>query len=97
MSCYADVSDFSIITLIQQYPEFKDFYTDVYELCRNTEEVMGLFSKELQMLDENTVQYMIEDMQDKIDEQASTIDELQTSNQELLRKIHILEEKLSSK
>ncbi len=58
---------------------------------------MGLFSKELQMLDENTVQYMIDDMQDKIDEQASTIDELQTSNQELLRKIHILEEKLSSK
>ena len=49
------------------------------------------------MLDENTVQYMIDDMQDKIDEQASTIDELQTSNQELLRKIHILEEKLSSK
>ena len=43
---------------------------------------MGLFSKELQMLDENTVQYMIDDMQDKIDEQASTIDELQSSNQE---------------
>lgn len=58
---------------------------------------MGLFSKELQMLDENTVQYMIDDMQDKIDEQASTIDELQTSNQELLRKIHILEEELHSK
>ena len=31
---------------------------------------MTLFSKELQMLDENTVQYMIDDMQDKIDEQA---------------------------
>lgn len=58
---------------------------------------MGLFSKELQMLDENTVQYMIDDMQDKIDEQASTIDELQTSNQELLRKIHMLEEELRSK
>ncbi len=58
---------------------------------------MGLFSKELQMLDENTVQYMIDDMQDKIDEQASTIDELQTSNQELLRKIHMLEEELHSK
>ena len=100
----------SIIALIQQYPEFRDFYTDVYELCRNTEEVMGLFSKELQMLDENTVQYMIDDMQDKIDEQASTIgkqastiDELQTSNQdlqssnqELLRKIQKLEEELHS-
>ena len=65
---------------------------------------MGLFSKELQMLDENTVQYMIDDMQDKIVEQASTIDELltsnqelQSSNQELLRKIQKLEEELHSK
>ena len=79
----------SIVALITRYPEFKDLYTDIYELCRNTEDVMGLFSKELQMLDENTVQYMIDDMQDKIDEQAvtidkqaSTIDELQVSNQE---------------
>ena len=32
---------------------------------------MTLFSKELQMLDENTVQYMIDDMQDKIDEQKT--------------------------
>ena len=65
---------------------------------------MTLFSKELQMLDENTVQYMIDDMQDKIDEQASTIDELQVSNQEqastineLLQKIQKLEEELASK
>ena len=65
---------------------------------------MGLFSKELQMLDENTVQYMIDDMQDKIDEQAVTIDELQSSNQEqastineLLQKLQKLEASLNSK
>ena len=29
---------------------------------------MGLFSKELQILDKNTVQYMIDQMQDTIDE-----------------------------
>ena len=65
---------------------------------------MTLFSKELQMLDENTVQYMIDDMQNKIDEQASTIDELQSSNQEqastineLLQKLQKLEEELASK
>ena len=65
---------------------------------------MTLFSKELQMLDENTVQYMIDDMQNKIDEQASTIDELQSSNQEqastineLLQKLQKLEEVLASK
>ena len=34
---------------------------------------MGLFSKELQILDKNTVQYMIDQMQDTIDEQKNTI------------------------
>ena len=34
---------------------------------------MGLFSKELQILDKNTVQYMIDQMQNTIDEQQNTI------------------------
>lgn len=66
-----------IVELITAYPEFKPMYEDIYELCRNTERVMGMFSKELQMLDENTVQYMIDEMQDKIDEQQDKIDEQQ--------------------
>jgi hypothetical protein len=31
------------------------------------EAVMGLFSKELQILDDNTVRYMIDDMQEELD------------------------------
>lgn len=65
-----------IVTLLSQYPKFRDMYADVYELCRNTEDIMGLFSKELQILDENTVDYMIDEMQ-------ATIDELKRNNQEL--------------
>lgn len=65
-----------IVTLLSRYPKFRDMYADVYELCRNTEDIMGLFSKELQMLDENTVDYMIDEMQ-------ATIDELKRDNQEL--------------
>ena len=42
-------------------------YDNVYELCRNVERVMNMFSKELQILDENTVQYMMDEMQDEID------------------------------
>lgn len=34
-------------------------------------------TEELQILDENTVQYMIDDMQDQIDAQAAAIQELQ--------------------
>jgi hypothetical protein len=56
-----------IIAVIEQYPKFLPIYQDVYELCRNMEAVMGLFSKELQILDDNTVRYMIDDMQEELD------------------------------
>ena len=72
-----------IVTLLSRYPKFRDMYADVYELCRNMEDIMGLFSKELQILDENTVDYMIDEMQATIDELKRNNQELQTSNQEL--------------
>lgn len=59
------------------------------------EKVMGMYSKELQELDRNTVQYMIDEMQEIINEQKETIhtqtevlnDQKQTiSSQELLIK-----------
>lgn len=56
-----------ILELIQTFPEFKPLYEDIYELCRNIEGVMNMFSKELRELDRNTVQYMIDVMQDEID------------------------------
>ena len=62
-----------IAALIQAYPEFKKLYEDIYELCRNVEDVMGLFSKELLELDRNTVQYMIDEMQDVIDAWNGTL------------------------
>lgn len=71
-----------IVQLIKQYPKFIPMYREIYELCRNVEKVMGLFSKELQILDKNTVQYMIDQMQDTIDEQKNTIGEQQNIIQE---------------
>lgn len=62
-----------ILELIKMYPEFKPMYEQVYEICRNMEQVMGMFSKELQEMDKNTVQYMIDEMQDTIDKQGDTI------------------------
>ena len=51
-----------IIKLIREYPQFKEYYEEIYRLCMNTEKVMNMFSKELQELDRNTVQYMIDEM-----------------------------------
>lgn len=59
--------------------------TDVYELYQSTERVMYMFSKELQELDKNTVQYMIDEMQDTIDEQKGMIEEQQRLIEELKR------------
>ena len=36
--------------LIREYPEFRAMYREVYELCRDLEEVMGMYSRELQDL-----------------------------------------------
>ena len=64
-----------IIELISQYPEFKEMYEEIYVMCQNVEKVMEMFSKELIQLDRNTVQYMIDEMQDTIDVQKEALEE----------------------
>lgn len=63
-----------ILELIDTYPEFRPFYDEIYNLCLNMERVMNMFSKELLELDKNTVQYMIDEMQDEINAQKVTIE-----------------------
>lgn len=62
-----------IIDLITVYPEFKVIYEHVYNICRNVEELMGIFSEELKILDRNTVKYMVDQMQETINEQKAQI------------------------
>lgn len=66
-----DPSD--IIRLIERYPEFKAMYQQIYEICECVEDMMGLFSKELAIMDENTVKYMMDEMQEEIDKQKEEI------------------------
>ena len=62
-----------IIELITSYPEFKAMYEHVYSMCRNVEDAMGIFSEELKILDRNTVRYMVDEMQETINEQKDVI------------------------
>ena len=62
-----------ILRLIEQYPEFKALYEDVYELCRNVEGVVEIFSKELLEMDRNTVKLMIDEMQEEIQRKEQAI------------------------
>ena len=63
-----------IVAVIEKYPEFRQIYGEGYEICRNIERVMEMFSKELYELDRNTVQYMMDEQQEMIDAQKETID-----------------------
>ncbi len=64
----------AIVGLIGNYPEFRSIYEEIYELCRNIEKVMGMFSEELLELDRNTVDYMIDEMQNTIDAQKAQLE-----------------------
>ena len=57
-----------IAQIIEDYPEFKKLYHEVFEVCKNTKRVMNMFSEELKILDRNTVQIMIEQAQKKADQ-----------------------------
>ncbi len=74
-----------IIRLLEEYPEFKPLYEDVYQICRNVEKVMGLFSEELRELDRNTVSYMIDTMQ----EELARYKEKDAEQQELIQQLRL--------
>lgn len=86
-----------IIALIEKYPEFRKIYEEGCEICRNTERVMEMFSKELYELDKNTVQYMIDEMQDTIDAQKETLGKQRTeidAQKEMINKMEQEKEKI---
>lgn len=87
----------TIIEIIEKYPDFKEMYEQAYDVCRNIEEVMQMFSKELLELDRNTVKLMIDDMQKQIEEKDEQIgcqrEQLSQKDEQLNQK----DEKLNQK
>lgn len=74
-----------IVALIEKYPEFRRIYEEGYEICRNTERVMEMFSKELYELDRNTVQYMIDEQQETLEAQREELDALREEIERLYK------------
>ena len=79
----------TIIDIIEKYPDFKEMYEQIYVICRDLDEVMGMFSKELQELDRNSVELMVDEMQKDLDK---TREELEESKREIEEKDQQLKE-----
>ncbi|MBQ7840581.1 MAG: PD-(D/E)XK nuclease family transposase [Lachnospiraceae bacterium] len=71
-----------IVELITLYPEFKAMYQTLYNMCQNTEQIMGIFSEELRELDRNTVKYMVEEQQKEIEANRAKIEQDQVKLEE---------------
>ncbi len=55
-----------VIAICEKYPDFKQMYHQIYNICRNLEDVMMMFSEELKQLDNNTTRLMMDEMYDQI-------------------------------
>lgn len=82
-----------ILELIEAYPEFKPLYEDVYRMCRNMEDIMGIFSEELAILDRNTAQLMIDEMAEEL---QNAKDDLQIAKAEMQAELESKKEELFS-
>ena len=60
--------------LVTAYPYLESIFVDMAGYLDRPAEVVNMFSKALKILDENTVHYMIEEMQKQIDEDKVTIE-----------------------
>ena len=52
--------------LLKKNPDFRKIYEELYSLCLNMEGMMEMFSKELEILDRNTVKLMIDEMGEEL-------------------------------
>ena len=84
----------TIIEIIEKYPDFKEMYEQAYDVCRNIEEVMQMFSKELLELDRNTVKLMIDDMQKQIEEKDEQLNQKDEQIRELDEQLRQLDEQI---
>ena len=73
--------------VIKKYPEFTVMYEHIYNICRNVEGMMEMYSEELKILDRNTVKYMVDQMQEQIDNQKEKIAAQEKEIQMLKRKL----------
>lgn len=64
-----------IIKLLNQNADFQEIYEEVYTICLNMERMMEMFSKELAILDRNTVKLMIDEMEEEVVEAKRKADE----------------------
>ncbi len=61
--------------LSREYPLLSPIYKEMTEYLHKPKEVLTMFSEALKIMDQNTVQYMVEQQKQQLDEQKQQLDE----------------------
>ena len=83
-----------IMRLCDAFPFFRDIYRHIYEICQNTEDVMGIFSEALAELDRNTVDYMIDELKRSNEQLQGEKKQLQDENTRLKEELDNMRKQL---
>ncbi len=92
-------SPMDISRVIEAFPEFKELYQEVLMLRYNLKELVGMFDYYRQLLrelDEEAVEYMVEEQRKEIEEQKKEIEENEKEIQDLKEKKESLEQEKES-
>lgn len=88
--CLDNPEDISV--LLSQHEEFQPLYQHLYDICENVERMMNMFSKELQIMDRNTVRLMVDEMSENAKKDAARINTLNQENMILRQEKNALSE-----
>ena len=83
--------------MLEAYPEFGEIYCQVFQFRRKVEELMGMYSDALRILDANTVKYMIEQQREEIEQQNERIEQQNEAIQQQKKEIDSVKQELSQK
>lgn len=56
------------------YPDFCQLYKEIFQFRYHPKELVGMFSEALRILDQDTVQYMIDDMKRELEEKDAQLE-----------------------
>ena len=77
----------SIVKLVNKYPEFLEIYQEIKEFRRRPEEVLGMWSEALYILDKNTERFMVDELREQVAEKDQQLEQkdqqLEQKNQQL--------------
>lgn len=92
--CLCSEEPIIIYQIIQRFPWFRVIYDDMTEYRSHIEEVLSMFSEALKIMDRNTVQLMIDEQIEQLEQLAEQNEDLAKQNRQLAKRNSHLAEQL---